>query len=68
MLNRNDQAERSAAAGRSRLFTGSDHTSAGAAAAGAASGCVWTTSTTVIPTTKRHALNPAPRPEEAVSP
>ncbi len=68
MLNRNDQAERSAAAGRSRLFTGSSYVPSTATAAVATSGREWTMSTSVIPTTKRHALNPAPRPEEAVSP
>lgn len=61
-----DQAERSAAAGRSRLVAGSVPVSATAAVAIWARG--WTMPSTVIPTTKRHAINPARRPEEAVSP
>ncbi len=63
----NDQAERSAAAGRSRLVAGT--VSPAVASAPVASwGHGWTMPSTVIPTTKRHAINPAPRPEEAASP
>lgn len=66
MLYHDDQAERSAAAGRPRLFVGAASTATLASVA--FPGAMGTKPSTVIPTTKWHALNPAPRPEEAVSP
>ena len=57
------QVERTVAAGSPRALAGFAPV---AGAAAAPSDHPWTMSATVIPTTKRHALNPAQRPEEAV--